>query len=139
VSGSARYLLDTNVLSETRKRQANAGVLSFLSAQDSESLYVGVMTMGELRKGVEMKRKTDPNAAQRLAEWVDGLEHMHAGRIVPVDSAIARLWGELSLDRPRPVVDTLLAATALVHQLTLVTRDTSDLTGIPVKLLDPWQ
>jgi predicted nucleic acid-binding protein len=139
VSGSARYLLDTNVLSETRKHQANAGVLSFLSAQDSEALYICVMTMGELRKGVEMKRKTDQDAAQRLSDWVDGLEHMYADRIVPIDSAAARLWGELSSDKSRPVVHTLLAATALVRQLTLVTRDTADLTGIPVQLLDPWQ
>jgi len=96
--------------------------------------------LGELRKGVAAKklRDPDPNAAARLAAWVDGLELSFADRILGIDMATAKLWGDWSGERPRPVVDTLLAATAVKHDLTLVTRNLRDVKGIPVKLLDPW-
>ena len=132
------YLLDTNVLSETRKKRVDAGVLSFLQAAEASSLYVSVLTLGELRKGVAKKKLEDPEAARRLAEWVDGLEFSFADRMIGIDAAIARLWGDWSGDRPRAVVDTLLAATAVVHGLSLVTRNIHDVRDIPVKLLDPW-
>jgi hypothetical protein len=77
--------------------------------------------------------------AKRLADWVDGLEYSFADRILSVDAATARLWGDWSSQRPRPVVDTLLAATAVLHGLTLVTRNIRDVRGIAVKLLDPWK
>ena len=132
------YLLYTNVLSETRKKRVDAGVLSFLQAAEASSLYVSVLTLGELRKGVAKKKLEDPEAARRLAEWVDGLEFSFADRMIGIDAAIARLWGDWSGDRPRAVVDTLLAATAVVHGLSLVTRNIHDVRDIPVKLLDPW-
>lgn len=132
------YLLDTNVLSETRKKRVDAGVLSFLQAAEASSLYVSVLTLGELRKGVAKKKLEDPEAARRLAEWVDGLEFSFADRMIGIDAAIARLWGNWSGDRPRAVVNTLLAATAVVHGLSLVTRNIHDVRDIPVKLLDPW-
>lgn len=132
------YLLDTNVLNETRKKRVDAGVLSFLQAAEASSLYVSVLTLGELRKGVAKKKLEDPEAARRLAEWVDGLEFSFADRMIGIDAAIARLWGDWSGDRPRAVVDTLLAATAVVHGLSLVTRNIHDVRDIPVKLLDPW-
>ncbi|WP_263355649.1 type II toxin-antitoxin system VapC family toxin [Acidicapsa ligni] len=138
MSGRLQYLLDTNVLSETRRKQADERVLAFLARVEPESLYISVLTLGELRKGVAIKRRTDPEAADRLAQWVDGLEYSFADRILGLDAATARLWGELSAERPRPVVDTLLAATAIVHQLTLVTRNTQDVQDIQVDLLNPW-
>jgi len=138
VSERLAYLLDTNVLSETRKKRVDAGVLSFLQAAEASSLYVSVLTLGELRKGVAKKKLEDPEAARRLAEWVDGLEFSFADRMIGIDAAIARLWGDWSGDRPRAVVDTLLAATAVVHGLSLVTRNIHDVRDIPVKLLDPW-
>lgn len=138
MSGQLQYLLDTNVLSETRKRQADERVISFLSTAEPSALYISVLTLGELRKGVALKRLSDPDSAKKLSNWVDGLEFSFADRVLGINAPIAALWGELSAQRPRSVVDTLLAATALVHELTFVTRNTSDVRDIQVKLLDPW-
>ena len=139
MSGRLEYLLDTNVLSETRKKKADAGVISFLEAADSSTLYISVLTLGELRKGVAKKHREDREIASRLAGWVDGLELSFADRILGIDAAMAKLWGYWSSERPRPVVDTLLAATAVKHGLTFVTRNLRDVRDIPVKLLDPWK
>ena len=133
------YLLDTNVVSETRKKKADERVLLFLESAEGSELYISVLTLGELRKGVARKKLEDPEAAARLAGWVEGLEVSFADRIVGIDSAIAGLWGDWSGQRPRPVVDTLLAATAVVHGLTLVTRNIRDVEDTPVKVLDPWK
>lgn len=138
MSGRLQYLLDTNVLSETRKKQADERVMAFLSAVEPSALYISVLTLGELRKGVTHKGRFDPEAAKRLEFWVEGLEEGFADRILGIDLATARLWGELSGQRPRPVIDTLLAATAVVHGLTLVTRNSSDVEDIALKVLDPW-
>jgi toxin FitB len=141
VSGPVAYLLDTNLLSETRKKKADSGVISFLESADSSSLFVSVLTLGELRKGIVAKKlkDPDPNAAKKLTAWVEGLELSFADRILGIDAATARLWGDWSGQRPRPVVDTLLAATAVLHDLTFVTRNLRDVRGIPVKLHNPWQ
>lgn len=138
MSERLEYLLDTNVLSETRKKKADAGVISFLESADSSCLYISVLTLGELRKGVAKKQREDPVMAKRLADWAEGLELSFADRIIGIDAAMARMWGDLSGERPRPVVDTLLAATAVLNGLTFVTRNIRDVRGIPVKLLDPW-
>jgi len=138
VSAPDAYLLDTNVLSETRKKKADAGVMAFLESVDSSALYLSVLTIGELRKGVAAKMRIDPAAAKALAAWVEGLEVGLADRTLAIDAATARLWGDWSADRPRPVIDTLLAATAAHHSLTLVTRNTRDVSGLPVKVHDPW-
>jgi hypothetical protein len=141
VSPQLAYLLDTNVLSETRKRKADPGVMAFLEAADASSLFISVLTLGELRKGIALKKLKgpDPDAAKRLAAWVEGLEFSFADRILGIDAPTAVLWGDWSGERPRPVVDTLLAATASLHKLTLVTRNLRDMRGLPVKLLDPWK
>lgn len=133
------YLLDTNFISETRKIRTNAGVKAFLSAADTAGLFLSVLTLGELRKGVEAKRRTDSVTAASLGVWVDGIETTFADRVLPVDAAAARLWGELSARRSLPVVDTLIAATAITRGLTLVTRNTCDVAATGVPLLDPWQ
>ena len=135
----AGYLLDTNVVSETRKIRAEPGVMAFVRAADAARLFISVLTMGELRKGVAARRRTDPVAAERLGNWVDGIETMFADRILPVDATAARIWGELSAGRSRPVVDTLVAATAIAFGLTLVTRNTRDVAATGVALVDPWQ
>jgi predicted nucleic acid-binding protein len=138
VSAKLQYLLDTNILSETRKKQTDERVISFLSAVEPSALYISVLTLGELRKGVALKRRSDTDAAKKIAAWVDGLEFSFGDRILGINAATAKLWGELSAQRPRPVIDTLLAATAIVHELTFVTRNTSDVRDIDLKLLDPW-
>lgn len=138
MTGGAGYLLDTNILSETRRARAEPRVMSFLSAADPARLFISALTVGELRKGVAIKRRSDAGIAARLGAWVDTLEAGFADRILPVDAAVATLWGELSADRPRPVVDTLLAATALAHDLTLVTRNAGDMAGTGVPVVNPW-
>ncbi|WP_263351444.1 type II toxin-antitoxin system VapC family toxin [Acidicapsa acidisoli] len=139
MSGRLQYLLDTNVLSETRKRQADERVISFLSETEPTAIYISVLTLGELRKGVARKNQTDPESAKRIGSWVEGLELSFADRILGIDTTVAKLWGELSAQRPRPVVDTLLAATAMAHELTLVTRNGIDVQDIPVPVLDLWK
>lgn len=139
MSAPLQYLLDTNVLSETRRKQADERVISFLTAADPSVLYLSVLTLGELRKGVALKKESDSDVAKKLGSWVDGLEFSFADRVLGIDAATARLWGELSAQRPRPVIDTLLAATAAVHGLTFVTRNTKDVQDINVKLLNPWK
>ena len=118
MSVAAGYLLDTNFISETRKIRADSGVMAFLSAAETSRLFLSVLTLGELRKGVEAKRRTDAVTADRLGAWVDSIETTFADRVLPVDAAAARLWGELSAGRSLPVIDTLIAATALARGLT---------------------
>ncbi len=134
----AGYLLDTNVISETRKIRADARVTGFLEATNGERLFLSVLTLGELHKGVAARRRTDPETADRLARWVDEIESTFADRVLPLDAPAARIWGELSAGRSLPVVDTLIAATAMARGLTLVTRNTRDVAATGVTVLDPW-
>jgi toxin FitB len=132
------YLLDTNVVSETRKSRADAGVTAFLSAVDPSGLFLSVLTLGELRKGVVARRRSDPAAADQLGGWVDGIETDFSDRVLPVDASAAKCWGELSARRSLPVIDTLIASTAISRGLTLVTRNTRDFERTGVLLFDPW-
>jgi len=116
----------------------NSGVARFFSTVPIGVICLSVLTLGELHKGELKRRKSDPEGARQLLTWLTGLEAMYAERILPVDQRTAILWGELSADRSRPVVDTLLAATAIAHDLTLVTRNVKDFSGLGVKLLNPW-
>lgn len=93
MSTRLQYLLDTNVLSETRRREAEPGVISFLSGVDPSALYLSVLSLGELRKGVALKKKADPDGAKKIAAWVDGLELSFADRVLGIDAATARMWG----------------------------------------------
>jgi toxin FitB len=113
--------------------------MAFLHENNPDFSFVSVMTIGELRKGVAAKRVQDAAAADRLAEWVERLEAEFAERIIPVDRAIARIWGELSARRSLPVVDTLIAATALASDLTLVTRNVRDVAATGVNVINPWR
>jgi len=136
---AAGFLLDTNLISETRKIRTDAGVMAFLAAADATGLFLSVLTLGELRKGVEAKRRADSATADRVGAWVDGIETTFADRILPVDTPAARLWGELSARRTLPAIDTLIAATAITRGLTLVTRNTRDVAATGAPLVDPWQ
>ncbi len=86
-----------------------------------------------------MKERSDAEAARQLSAWVDGLDYSFAGHFLGIEAGIATLWGRAAAVRPRPVVDTLLAATALVHKLTLVTRNTADVADMQVSLFNPWE
>ena len=133
------FLLDTNVVSETRRKVPDGHVVAWLAAVGQDELYVSVLTLGELANGVARRRLRDPDGAASLAHWLEGIELLFADRVLPIDTAVAVAWGEFSADRSRPVVDTLLAATAMVHGLPLVTRNLKDIEGLPVPVLDPWQ
>jgi len=133
------YLLDTNVVSERRRRQPDGRVTAFLDQIENEYVCLSVLTIGEIRRGVSQLRRTDKPQADTLDTWIDSIELSFAARILPIDLAAARLWGELSAMRPRAVVDTLIAATAIVRNLTLVTRNTRDVADTGVALANPWE
>ncbi len=134
----AGYLLDTNVISETRRVKANPKVTAFISSASASELFLSALTLGELWKGVAMKRRTDKLAGDQIAGWVQGIEAAFASQVLPVDAAVARVWGELCADKSLPVIDAAIAATALAHGLTLVTRNTKDFALASVIVLDPW-
>lgn len=139
MTGPRRYLLDTNIISETRRSRMDERVQAFLTQADAQSLYLSVLTLGELRKGIALKRKSDPAIADALAAWVDELEQKFGDRVIAIDGAVAKLWGELSADRSRPVVDTLIGATALAHDLVFVTRNGKDVAGLNLTILNPFE
>ncbi len=133
------YLIDTNVLSELRRRDPDTAVVRWLSQRPASTLYVSVLTLGELRKGIEAL--PDGERKQRLLDWLEvELPAYFGGRIIPIDAAIADRWGRLQAQagRPLPAIDSLLAATALNRDLTLVTRNLKDFRHPDLSLLDPW-
>ena len=133
------FLVDTNVLSELRKGpRANARVLGWFRSVDDAALHLSVLVIGELRQGVERLRRRDPPAAAKLDRWLHELIEHHADRTLPVDAAVADRWGRLNVPDPIPAVDGLLAATALVHSLTLVTRNVRDVRRTGVRHIDPF-
>jgi hypothetical protein len=105
---------------------------------DDEALFISVLVAGEIRKGVEQVRARDPVKARALERWLVGLDRMFGDRLLPVTSAIADRWGRLAALRPVSTIDSLLAATALVHDLTLVTRNLADIEHTGVVALNPF-
>jgi toxin FitB len=135
-----RFLIDTNVVSELRKgRQCDASVAAWYEAVPPQSFYMSVLGLGEIRKGIELARPRDPEKAQRLATWLAAVEGAFGDRIIPVDRAVADMWGQMNARRPIPVIDGMLAATARVHDLTLVTRNSADVAGLGAKILNPFE
>ncbi len=133
------YLLDTNVISELRKgERASANVRAWFDRLDDEEIYLSVLTIGEIRRGIESVRRRDPDSAAALDSWLARLDEAHGDRIVAVDRTIAEEWGRMNVPDPLPVVDGLLAATAKVAGLTFVTRNIADVKGSGVELLDPF-
>ena len=132
------FLLDTNVVSETRKRAPSPGVLAWLSRVSEGELFLSVLSLGELHRGVLLKGKTDASAAAALAHWLNGIEVLFSDRLLPVDAAVCRQWAAFTTTPTLPVIDSLLAATASVHGLTIVTRNLKDFEGLGVATLNPW-
>jgi predicted nucleic acid-binding protein len=132
-------LLDTDVLSERRKRRPDPAVVAWLDAVAPERLFLSVLVVGELRQGVELLRVRDPLRSARLAEWIEDVKEIYGERVLPVTTAVAEAWGRLRASGPLPTIGGLLAATALVHGLALVTRDTATAERCGVPFVDPWQ
>jgi toxin FitB len=132
------FLLDTNAVSEIR-RGRDAKVRAWADAVEDVELYLSVMTLGEIRIGIDRLRDRDATQADVFARWLGELRTRFADRILPVDTRVADEWGRLNAVASRNSVDSLIAATASVHELTVVTRNTKDFQGCGVPLLDPWQ
>ena len=130
------YLLDTCVLSEARRRSAPA--VAWLQAADPVTLFLSVITVGEIAKGIAVRERTDPVAAVSLGRWLDGIRNIYTDRVLPIDDAVATAWGHLMARRILPVPDGLIAATARVHNLTLVTRNVADFADTGVDVVNPW-
>lgn len=137
------YLIDTNIISELRKRtQANQGVRDFFrqAIKTRANLYLSVITVGELRRGVELIRhRGDARQALRLEAWLEQLLGDYADNILDIDAEIAQLWGRLRAPHPEHALDTLIAATALLYDLTVVTRNERDFKATGVRVLNPFQ
>ena len=138
---SVAYLLDTNVVSEAIKPQPANHVVAWLAAQPSANVYLSVLTLGEIEQGIV--RSPNPRRAQRLVRWLeDELQPQFRGRILPLDAPVMKTWGAnhgaRSPARPAGEADSLLAATAITHGLTLATRNTRDVVALPVPTLNPW-
>lgn len=134
------YLIDTNVLSELRRKHADPQVVAWVQARPRQSLYLSVLSLGEIRKGIE--GVSDTAFRQTLTDWLEvELPNYFIGRLLDIDRQIADRWGRMqaSAGRTLPAIDGLLAATALQHDLTLVTRNTKDFSGLNLRLIDPWQ
>ena len=133
------FLLDTNILSELRKAgRGDAGVRDWIQNADAEELFVSVIVLGEIRRGIERIRGHDQNQARALEKWLHGLTTRFADRILAVDELVADQWGYLGLQQPVPAQDAFLAATALVHGLTVVSRDEDGFRNTGVRLLNPF-
>jgi predicted nucleic acid-binding protein len=134
------YLLDTNVVSEVRKPNPNAGVAAWFNEADSADLYLSVLVVGEIRQGIErLRRRRDRKQAALFERWLAVLKQEFAQRLLPISANVAERWGRLNAAQPLPVIDGLLAATALEHDLTLVTRETDTLAVSGARLLNPWR
>lgn len=134
------FLLDTNVVSELRRgRQARPSVVTWFSSLGPREIYLSVVTVGEIGKGIErVRHRGDRVAAQSLSDWLATLTGTYGSRILPIDQAIADRWGRLDVPDPIPVLDGLIAATALVHSLTVATRNLAGFEATGVACVNPF-
>jgi predicted nucleic acid-binding protein len=132
------FLLDTNVVSEIRKKKPHPGVSRWFSETPESELFLSVLVIGEIRQGVDRLARRDPTQAEVFERWLAQLVAGYEDRVVPINADVAEAWGRLNVPDPVPVVDGLLAATALVRGWTLVTRNTDDVAKTGVGLINPF-
>jgi predicted nucleic acid-binding protein len=134
------YLIDTNIISEVRKgNRCDANVSAWYASIADDDLFLSTLVLGEIRKGVELARQRDRAKAAELENWLREVELAFEGRVLGIDNAVADRWGRMSAIRPIPVIDGLLAATALTYRLTLVTRNDRDTAGLGATVLNPFR
>ena len=133
------FLLDTNVISEARGPRGDANVKAWLASVPADNLYLSVLVVGEIRGGIEWLRRRDPVRADAYEGWLATLRRDYADRLLPVTAEVADEWGRMNVSDPVPVVDGLMAATAKVKGLTLVTRNTADVERSGVRILNPFE
>lgn len=132
------FLLDTVVLSELRKAKPSRKVVQWIKAQKQESLFISVVSIGEIERGIERVRKSDAKFAAELEHWLETLLSLYADRVLPVSANTARLWGRLSAKLGHDGADLLIAATALSHGATVVTRNVKHFAPTGVRVFDPF-
>lgn len=136
------YLIDTNVISELRKKaKANPGVIEFFRQADQQrfALYLSVITVGEIRRGIELIRyRADDHQAMALQEWLEAVLDQYRDSVLDFTEIEAQVWGKLRVPHPENAIDKQIAATALTHDLILVTRNTDDFQGLGLKLHNPF-
>lgn len=134
-----RFLLDTNVISEIRKRdRAHPNVIDWVARTPAAEIGTSVLVLAEIRRGIERKRRMDPKQARLLDRWFSQMRTRLEDRVLPVDEPIAEAWARMGIPNPLPLIDGLLAATAKVRRLTLVTRNIADVSAAGVSVLDPF-
>jgi predicted nucleic acid-binding protein len=132
------YLIDTMVLSELRKKRRDPRLVTWLATVPAADLYLSVVTLGEVEKGIARQQSSNPAFAQRLARWLDEVLRLYAGRILPVGVEVARRWGRLAAAHGDHAADLLIAATAVERGLTVVTRNLQHFQATGVAVLDPF-
>jgi predicted nucleic acid-binding protein len=133
------YLLDTNILSETRKRQPTPTVTDWIAATPANRLHVSVLSLGEIEQGISrIRSRGDQRQASALESWLQDVAAGFADRVLPVTLPVAAMWGRQQQDQLLPVIDGLIAATAKVHGLTVVTRNTKDFERAGIQVLNPF-
>ncbi|WP_125776570.1 type II toxin-antitoxin system VapC family toxin [Antribacter gilvus] len=134
-----RFLLDTNVVSELRRREPSPRVATWIGGLRTEQIAVSVLTIGELRTGIARLGRRDMARAEALDTWVTGLEQAYQDRLLPVTHAVAVRWAAINAARPLPAIDSLLAATAIEHGLTVATRNDKDFAGTGAQVFNPFE
>lgn len=132
------YLLDTVVISELRRKRRDPHVVDWIARQRSSDLFLSVITIGEIERGIAQQRSRDPSFAERLGTWLDSILALYADRILSIETGTARRWGQLSAAIGHGGADLMIAATALEHGLTVVTRNTRHFGPTGVSVLNPF-
>jgi toxin FitB len=132
------FLIDTDVLSALSKRRRDANVEAWIGRQRTGDLFVSVISIGEIERGIALQRDRDLNFASRLANWLDQIVSVYGDCVLPFDLASARRWGQISAALGHHSADLQIAATALEHGLTMVTRNVSDFEPAGVSVVDPF-
>ena len=134
------YLIDTNIISEVRKgERCDRHVSTWYASITDADLFLSTLVLGEIRKGVELARARDAGKAVALERWLRDVATAFDGRVLGIDNAVSDRWGRMNAIRPVPVIDGLLAATALINGLTLVTRNDRDVAGLGATVLNPFK